>query len=482
MAADLKLYARLLAHGQKRAVRYATHQRVAIREDALVLNFLAMAGEGDTMHIVSIGRIGEEAQVKCVPDPRIRSLQHRLYSWLANELEAYFQWCLDHETYPQVWIPSPVALRHLGNIADAIRYRKDEPRVQRLADLLSYLVERGEVAGQQSIMVASQVLAGHFATPQAPSDDDHLGAMLCWIDPPPIVPIDFALARVEQAPAGVKTLPSFDEEVLVPLVTEFNEARRGRQQERANLLARHIQHALEPIVSRIHGFTQAAVELLRREDLPPLPDLEAMEELEAREFAFFMAGIQSEEPFRPRASDSVSQAVYKLTKREGAESNLEASLVAGDGFEKAQAILSGSLLVGEVANPQKVRVEDCNRLQFELRSDQRVLSVRPGDELMRLDDARFVVRVVAMCSRDDGGTSLTCQILKGQRTFGLPSEGAYLELFGSHASWGSLGWQMAQIKKRLKHPHWLHQREEMPTNQQPQPQPTNLLELVEDLS
>lgn len=482
MAADLKLYARLLAHNQRRAVLYATHQRVAIREDALMLSFLAMAGEGDTMHIVSIGRAGQEPVVKCVPDPRVRTLQHRLYRWLAGELERYFLWCLEHETYPQVWVASPVARHHLGHIADAIRYRRDEPRVQLLSDMLSYLVERAEVAGQQSLMVASQVLAEHFATPQAPSDDEHLGALLCWIEPPPIIPIDFAIAQVERTPAGVKTPADFDRQVLIPLVMGFNEARRSRQQQRAGDAARHIRTALEPMVARVHALTQEAIQVLQRRDLPVLPDLEAMEELEAREFAFFMRGIQADEPFRPGSSDSVSQAIYKLTKREGAQANLEASLIIAGGVEKAQAILSGRVLVGEVTGAQKVRVGGRNRLQFELRSQQRVLSMRPGDELARLDDSRFAVRILSMRSLKEGGTSMTCQILKGQRTFGLPAHGAQLELFASHGSWGAMGWQLAQIKKRLAHSHWLHHRDTVPSPAPVQPQPTNLLELVESLS
>ncbi len=482
MAANLKLYARMLAHQQNRAIRYATHQHIALKDDALILNFLAMAGEGDTMHIASLGRLGQPPEIRCVPDPRIRVQQHRLYRWLAGKLDLYFQWCLKHGTYPQVWVPNHGAIHHLGHIADAIRWRRHAPDVQRLADYLSHLVYRAEVAGQQTLMSASHVLAEHFATPQSPSDDEHLGAMLCWIEGPCVLPTKVLVSKAEQHPAGVKTRPDFDEQTLVPLVSAFNQARRDGDQIKGNDLARRIRAALEPIVSRIHGLTSQAMTILNDAKLPVLTDLEAMEECEAREFEFFMSGLTGSEPYRPRATDSVHQAIYSLTKREQAQESLEASLVQGDDFARQQARLSGSLIVGEVLNNEITRVGGRRCHQFNIYTEQHVLSVRPGDEVHRLDDPRFVVRIESMCTHDKGGTILTCRLLKGQRLFGCPDEGTTLELFGSQARWNSFGLPMGQIKKRLSRGHWLHRRDHLPSTTPLPHRPTNLRDLVENLS
>lgn len=482
MAANLKLYARMLAHEQKRAIRVSTHQHVAIKEDALILNFLAMAGEGDTMHIVSLGRIDEAPEVRCVPDPRIRPQQHRLYRWLTDKLEAYFQWCLAHDTYPQIWTSGQMARHHLGHIADAIRWRHNEPRIQQLADYLSHLARRAEVAGQQTLMATSQVLADHFVTPQPPSDDEHLGLMLHWINPPSNTPIDEAISQVEQHPAGVKTRPDFDSTTLIPLVSAFNNARRTGAQQRGNALARDIRNVLEPIVLHIHHLVTQGIDILRDERLPILPDIEDIETQEAYEFRFFMSGLTSDARYRPTSTDSVNQAIYMLTKREHAQKSLETSLIRGDGFAREQARISGALVSGEVLDSEIVRINGQRRHHFNLHTEQHTLSVRPGDELSRLDEPRFVIRVESMQAHQTNGTILTCRIIKGQRVCGLPDCGTNLDLFGSFAQWRDLGKQMKQIQKRLSRNPSMRQNTQVHSDPSSAPTPQNLLNLVEDLS
>jgi|SRR6516165_6890928 hypothetical protein len=67
-----------------------------------------------------------------------------------------------------------------------------------------------------------------WATGQQPAEEEHLGALLTWIDPPAGAPIQEAIAAAERLPMGVKTDPEFDRTVLDGIVEEYDRATRGQ--------------------------------------------------------------------------------------------------------------------------------------------------------------------------------------------------------------------------------------------------------------
>ena len=152
---------------------------------------------------------------------------------------------------------------------------------------------------------------------------------------------------------GTRTDPAFDHDILEPLVAAHNAARRRGDPPTA--LARReqaIKEALEPEVRRVYGATQRAIALLREMGLPPLPDLEAMEEREAAAFASFMASRDAGYPLPLR--DKARPAVFKLTEREDARENTGAAVTLGDRVARARGRLSGRVLRGTVADVQEV--------------------------------------------------------------------------------------------------------------------------------
>src|SRR3712207_5468178 len=56
--------------------------------------------------------------------------------------------------------------------------------VRLLGALLSYYAQRLPIEGQKALVVATTALQAIWATGQQPSEDEHLGAVLTWIDPP----------------------------------------------------------------------------------------------------------------------------------------------------------------------------------------------------------------------------------------------------------------------------------------------------------
>ena len=70
----VNLVGRLRAFDAGRALRAASHLQVVIQPHALVIAPLAMAGEDTTIHALAVGPIGSPAQIRVVPDPRVRGV------------------------------------------------------------------------------------------------------------------------------------------------------------------------------------------------------------------------------------------------------------------------------------------------------------------------------------------------------------------------------------------------------------------------
>ncbi len=224
MVVDPKLVGRVRALQSGRAQRCTTHLRVVIQPHALVLCPIALAGDDTTMHVVAFGGIGERAEVLYVPDPRRRDHQYWLFRRLGRRIESYYQWCREHGTHPQIWVSSAAGANLLDVVAERSRYARsneDDNEVQevrRFGALLSFATDRYPFPGQQSLLTATGVLSDHFATGQDEGADEHLGAVLCWMDPPQNRDILAAVTAAERIPMGVKTDPEFDRYVLMPLV------------------------------------------------------------------------------------------------------------------------------------------------------------------------------------------------------------------------------------------------------------------------
>jgi hypothetical protein len=414
MSDDIELAARLRAFQQGRAVRVTSHRQVAIRPDALVLCPIALAGEETTCHVVAVGEPGQAPRVRAVADPRVRDEQFALYDWLAGVLVPYFEERRDEWDYPQVWVASGAAVGWVGAAAQRLRYNQQDPVARRLGQLLTYLAGRAPVAGQQALHAATAVLRRHYATGQQEGEDEHLGVLRTWIEPPEGVPILEVVARAEQVPAGIKTDPAFDRTVLYPLVRAYTRARKAGAG-RAELDARtaEVECALAPIATRIYADVQWAVETLQSLAAPPLPALDELRERERRAFEKFMedrdAGKRLATRDRPRA------AAFGFVGREDAAECVEAAITIEDRVGRARGRLGGTVVAGQVIDPRKTGREMC----FAVATTQWALHVRRGDRLVDMDAPKRVVEVTGV-RRTAEGVVLAVVLRAGQRGPGCP--------------------------------------------------------------
>jgi hypothetical protein len=461
MGGELDLVARLLAYEAGRAVGIATHRMIALQSDALVLCPLAMAGEDTTVHVVALGSINCPPEIYCVPDPRVRDSQYKLFAWLGSRIERYFEVCRRKGRYPQIWVSAGAVADHLDTLAERLRYNRENAAVKRFGELLSYQTERYPVAGQQALITATSALRMHLATGQQPAEDEHLGALLAWIEPPRDTNILDAVALAEKVPMGVKTDPEFDRDILEPRVSDYNGARRvgagaAELRQRASL----IQHALEPVVRAIYNGTQRAIRIVSGLNLPLLAGLQNLDARERDEFEAFMKSRDAGHHLPLR--DKPGSAVFKLTAREDASDNLAAAVLCGDGYGRARARLSGRITCGLVENPRRTYLGPRRyRYEFDVVSRQRVLHVRVRDELAGLDDPRLRV-TVANIHREGAVTRISLEITHGQRSVGVPLTGTTIELTKVVPEWDRLIRTRGQLVKRLAITPWTHGEQGIP--------------------
>jgi hypothetical protein len=477
----LNVLPRLMAFREGRAVRVASHQRIAICPNGLVICPIAMAGEDTTIHIVACGRIGQAAEIRCVPDPRYRDDQYGLFEWLGEGVTRYFLECQQNRSYPQIWVPSSGAVRLLDTLADRLRFNRENLSVRIFGEMLSYATERFPIDGQQALMTSTGALRTHFATGQQEGEDEHLGALLVWMRPPAGRNVLAAVAAAEEVPMGVKTDPDFDRDQLAPLVSEYNDARKRKATNRElETRASRIEVLLRPVVSRIYEATQEAISLLIEEQLDPIPHLDGLESREADEFRSFMSSRDLGHALPLR--DSPKSAAFGVASREDSADVAQAALLYGDKVHFERERLAGRILNGTVEDPVKTQLAPRrHECRFTVVTGQRVLHVRRRDELHLLADPRMKV-VVTDIRRNGRTTRVSVVLLKGERAVGLPAQSQEVALGAAPPDWDRIIRLRKQMRDRLARPPWTHQNAQLPG---PSPsnaaRPADLLAAIEGL-
>jgi hypothetical protein len=452
----VNLAARLRAFEAGRAWRVASHLQVAIQPHALVICPLAMAGEDTTIHAIAVGAIGAEPQIRVVADPRVRDDQYALVRWLGDIIEDYYQRCRTEGDFPQIWTTSHAAAGHLDVLADRLRFVRDNPPVQRAGALLTYVTERGPVDGQQALMTMTGALSAHYATGQQEGEDEHLGTLLVWLDPPADGDVRRAVAAAEREVMGVKTDPNFDRDVLQPLITLYHQAvKGGGSAAQVQLRVAAIENELAPIVARIYAATQRGFAFLRG-PFPPSGMLSDLIEREAATFENFMQARDDGMPLPYR--DTPKAGAFKVAEREHAAQSVEAGAIYGDALAQARARMAGDILSGSVRNVTMAKIGRKRVHRFVIETTQTNLHVRRRDELAWLNDARLRC-VIESVDKRGAVTLVQVRISAGMNAIGPPQNGAQIELAPPPPDWRQLGRERKKMANRLATAPWTHVRE-----------------------
>lgn len=478
MADLLNVVARMRALEKGQAVPTVSQRQVLVQPHARILTMLSMAGEDTSVHAVAIGRLGVAPQIKVAPDPRRRDDQYELLRWLLPQFEDYYASCRADGTFPQIWVSSDGALGHLDTLADRLRFT-DEAQVKRLGELWTYAGERSPIAGQQALISATAALRAHYATGQQETEDEHLGALLTWIEPPAGRDILAAVAMAEDQPMGAKTDPRFDAEELQPAVALFNKARQENNTRALDFHAGRIQQMIEGVIRPIYTATQRAMAILLQPRWKENPAVVALGEEEAAAFGQFMQN--RDDGYRLPYNDSPKAAAFKIVARERTIDSVQAAFVRHDRAARERGAESGTVVRGTIVERVKIRLAPG---QFETRmvlsTPQNSLHLRAGDEIWHLDDPKLCLRVTEIERR--GPFSWVSGVVeKGKKAALLLDIGDVLDFGPQDPDWGGAIREFAQMSTRLASPSWTH-TEAMPAAAPlTKPRPNDLLAAVERL-
>lgn len=358
------------------------HRHVSDRPMVLVL--LTTAGETGAPLGALVGTERDSPTLLVVPQPRDRDLRFAFLADLAEVMLPYLEGHVDDvevqsrkerdpETgerveverelcrdAPQLLVPSGAAIEYIRLLGRSTRFRRtaeqdpDEPnpvpsRVPMLGRWLTHFGERALTPGTSLLCAMTDLLARHWATGQSAVEDQHLGALLAWIDPPPGLSGRQAALHAETErdergllvcpPAGPATDPEFDNRVLAPAISRYDAGLPGTEQNVRGL----IEGQLRPTWDRVWR----GVDLLH--GLPAGERVADRWESDRWSYTGQRDRIRSGEPPQPKRDDAVTAAA-KLVRRETEQVRLEAQEALDDPLVMAERRLAGEAFAGEVVS------------------------------------------------------------------------------------------------------------------------------------
>ncbi|MGW1670526.1 hypothetical protein [Streptomyces sp. NPDC002324] len=395
--------ARLEAVSSGRAQPTATVLHRHLSDRPLVLVPLTTAGEAGAPLGALVGTDRDAPRLLVVPQPRDRDLRFAFLAELADIVLPYVDSYADvvesaerSETdpetgkrvkvevelcadAPQLILPSRTGIDLVRLLGRSMRFRRTAeqdpeaphpapPRVPLLGRWLTHFGERARVPGSSLLLALTDLLSRHYATGQSGVEDQHLGSLLAWIDPPEGESGEAAARRAELArdaegqllcpPAGPATDPAFDNRLLAPAIERYDRARLALSAAEDGLEADDRLGALTAAEREIRALVESrtrptwdavwhGLDLLRA-----LPEGAHAADRWTRDrwsFTGHRDRVVAGEPPQPRIDDAVT-AANKLAAREREQARLDAQEALDDPLVMAGRRLAGEAFAGEVTD------------------------------------------------------------------------------------------------------------------------------------
>ncbi|WP_328866977.1 hypothetical protein [Streptomyces sp. NBC_00304] len=402
--------ARLEAVENGRAQPLATVRHRRLTDRPLVLVPLTTSGEAGAPLGALVGSERDTPRLLVVAQPRDRDLRFAFLAELAEAVLPHIESYADviepaerSETDPatgkkvkvetelctdaaQLIVPSRAGIEFVRLLGRSMRFRRtveDDPdtpypapaRVPLLGRWLTHYGERARVPGSSLLLACTDLLNRHWASGQSSLEDQHLGALLAWVDPPAGESGAEAALRAELArdragqllcpPAGPATDPDFDNRLLAPAIERYDRARTALAAAEDGLSAdaglaaltaaeREIRALLAGVLRPTWDAVWRGLDLLRE-----LPEGARTEDRWTRDrwsFTGHRDRVRSGEPPQPRRDDAVT-AARKLASRETAQAQLEAQEALDDPLVLAGRRLAGEAFLGEVTGVEMTYTE-----------------------------------------------------------------------------------------------------------------------------
>ncbi|WP_429428939.1 hypothetical protein [Nocardia sp. GAS34] len=305
-----------------------------------------------------VGTERERPDLIVVPQPRDRVLRLEFAHELAMRILHYIAIRRHAVTGPgtgtagQFWVPNRGGVEFLRLLGRSTRFRSTTGpyavpnTVPDLGQWLTFLTERADHPGSSLLLAATGALGQHWATGQSEFEDANLAALLGWIDPAE-GPDGIQAAREAEdpliwPPAGPATDPSFDREVLVPSITDYDRAVTRTERVRARS---RLETALRGQLMPTWQLVWRGIDLLRA--VPPGAHVQARWAQDVKAFNKFGDRIAKRERPQPKR-DSAVAAAQRLNMLERAQAEYDAQRAFDDQLVMAEFRLTGEAFAGTV--------------------------------------------------------------------------------------------------------------------------------------
>ncbi|MEV6702225.1 hypothetical protein AB0M68_34635 [Streptomyces sp. NPDC051453] len=350
-----------------------------------------------------------------------------------------------HTHAPQLLVANRKSLTYIQRLGRALRFTPPPDGTEtargtgRLGQWLTFFSDHAEHPGSAFLLALTDQVATHWITGQSRLEDEHLAALLAWIDPPPGTTGLEAAHKAEDPqlhrPAGPATDPSFDSLELDPLLTAYNDAAReantGAMIRHTDRLTTLLREYLEPTWND----AWRALGLLRT--LPQTQDAERRWAADRDRFTAYTTYLAADGRPQPVKDDAVS-AARRLARMELAQGALDAHRALEDPFFMAERRTTGEALAGTVTDVDAhhtvpgAKGRPLLRPRLILHTDDPV-RLDTGNLLAGPRNPRVHLAVRAITPREHGTdllleiTTLTGTVAK-PRTDSVPAVGDSLEL------------------------------------------------------
>jgi hypothetical protein len=370
----LTALARAAAATAGRALPTKTVRHAHLSGRPLVLVAAQLAGEACAPLAVLAGDDREKPHLLVVYEPRDRTQRFEFAAALAGivlpAIERHIEDDGDPERAepypdaPQFLVPNPSHVAFLRLLGRSTRFRRTEGEyavpaaVPLLGRWLTYYAERAEVTPSSLLLPMTAALADHWATGQSAAEDANLAALLGWIDPPAGLTGPEAARAAEDPvrcpPAGPATDPTFDNEVLEPILRATREAALTGDVARLGRARSAMDPALRSQLEPTWALMWRAVDLLA--GLPAAAHVEQRWLADRRSFTNQVAWIRDGGAPQARR-DSAVAAARRLARLEREQQRLAVERAYDDPLVMAEYRMTGEAFAGEVTDAEPGRLD-----------------------------------------------------------------------------------------------------------------------------
>ena len=349
--------------------RYSTkHFYIAPHHDALVAAFLRMGGESAPWAI-AIGHPDEKPKLYAVPEARDRDLVAAMVAEVAPVLLEHFAHPdngrgQDGRTLRQLWVPNVTHLEMLHFIAYAYAFAKWGPTgraktLRAVGRLTGWLFREAQRPGQQTVLVATDVLRSLYTFPSDPVREAHLGYLLAWLEEKGSRRTRLREAEVAEQLGIATTLdPTLEREQLDPEVESWNKAKIARALVAARA-ARKIESVLKSELQRRFDLTVRALKYASVDRRPTNAGVNKLVAESLSEYRFQYERLERNENSpedgpaftpSPETDRYPAAAASRYFVAQASEEFRLGALIHSDETLQQEAILAGDAIRGKIVD------------------------------------------------------------------------------------------------------------------------------------